>query len=912
MSVLEMIGSVLIGPLKLLFEVIFSIACNTIGAAGPAIIVLSLAMNILVLPLYRRADQIQIQARDTENKLKDVVAHIKKTFSGDERAMILQTYYRQNNYSPLSALSGSVSLLLEIPFFMAAYQFLSGLGALKGVAFGPIADLSAPDGLLALGSFSVNLLPILMTVINVISSTLYLKGFPLKTKIQLYGMALFFLIFLYDSPSGLVFYWTLNNTFALVKTLFYRIKNPRRILNILVAATGVALVAVSGFVHDSRYIGFVIFVGIVLQLFWLIPLLKSKFPKLMISQPTQQTSTKLFVLGGLFLTVLVGLLIPSTYINASPQEYIDTNWFYAPVWYVIKTLCISTGTFLVWMGVFYWLATPKGRALFTQVIWVACGVMLVNYMFFGTRLGVLSPNLQYTDGFIFTVWEHIINTLIVLLLIKVLQQLFIKFHPKLSLVLLVGSIALASMSIVNIVGICTATTQTATQLEAGANKRPSFQLSKNGQNVVVIMLDRGIGPFVPYIMEEKPELLKQFDGFTYYSNTLSYGGYTNIAAPALYGGYEYTPVNMNLRDKENLVKKHNEALKVVPTLLSREAFDITVIDPSYAGYKWIPDLSIYKNIPRVNAYIGDGQFDGVDTSIATINTRSRNFFLFSLMKALPVTLQATVYNDGLYHSANTDADTGSVDASFMRAYNVLDNLDTMTTISKGAGNTYMFLRSNLTHEPVVLQEPYYLPAAEVDNSAFYPEEGKTITYADSSLLLDNENTLSHYHANVAALMLLGDWFDTLRDAEVYDNTRIIIVSDHGRNLGLFDEEDDAIRLTEYYRPMLLVKDFGAKGFTTDDTFMTNGDVPTITLEGLIENPVNPFTGKPINSDYKLENDKHYVLLSKKWEVEENNGKQFLEDCWAAVSGNVGDKESWTYYDTPSVFPPDLEADDTSS
>ena len=78
MSVLDMIGSLLIGPLKLLFEVIFSVALRVIENPGLSIIVLSLAMNILVLPLYRRADAIQIEARDTENKLKDVVTHIKR------------------------------------------------------------------------------------------------------------------------------------------------------------------------------------------------------------------------------------------------------------------------------------------------------------------------------------------------------------------------------------------------------------------------------------------------------------------------------------------------------------------------------------------------------------------------------------------------------------------------------------------------------------------------------------------------------------------------------------------------------------------------------------------------------------------------------------------------------------------
>ena len=136
MTVSDILGSLLIGPLKLIFELIFSAAYKIIGHPGVAIVFLSLAMNILVLPLYRRADAIQMEARDTENRLKDVVAHIKKTFSGDERMMILQTYYRQNNYSSLAVLKSSISLLLQIPFFMAAYQFLSNLDVLQGVSFG--------------------------------------------------------------------------------------------------------------------------------------------------------------------------------------------------------------------------------------------------------------------------------------------------------------------------------------------------------------------------------------------------------------------------------------------------------------------------------------------------------------------------------------------------------------------------------------------------------------------------------------------------------------------------------------------------------------------------------------------------------------------------------------------------------
>ena len=89
--------------------------------------------------------------------------------------MMLQTYYRQNNYKPTSALNGSVSLLLEILFFMAAYQFLSHLEILNGASLGPITNLGVPDGLLMIGGISINLLPILMTLINLISSAIYLK-----------------------------------------------------------------------------------------------------------------------------------------------------------------------------------------------------------------------------------------------------------------------------------------------------------------------------------------------------------------------------------------------------------------------------------------------------------------------------------------------------------------------------------------------------------------------------------------------------------------------------------------------------------------------------------------------------------------------------------------------------------------
>ena len=218
MSILD----IFIKPLELIFELIFSFAYKISANPAVDIFILSLAVNLLALPLYIRADKIQSSARDRENELRPMSDHIKKHFKGDEKLMILQAFYRVENYSPLSSLKSITSLLLQIPFFIAAYQFLSHLPLLAEGSIGPVNDLLKPDGLIVVFGITINVLPILMTAVNIISSEIYTRGQPFKDKIVLYFTALVFLVLLYNSPAGLVFYWLLNNVFSLVKNLIIK------------------------------------------------------------------------------------------------------------------------------------------------------------------------------------------------------------------------------------------------------------------------------------------------------------------------------------------------------------------------------------------------------------------------------------------------------------------------------------------------------------------------------------------------------------------------------------------------------------------------------------------------------------------------------------------------------------------
>ena len=910
MALIEILETLLIGPLKLIFEVIFNVANRFVGHPGLAIIFLSLVMNILVLPLYKRADAVQEENRNVEAKLQAGVAHIKKVFTGDERMMITQTYYRQNNYKPTDVLNGSVSLLLEVPFFMAAYQFLSHLELLEGVSLGPIADLGAPDGMLVIGGIAINLLPVLMTLINVISSALYLKGFPLKTKIQLYGMAGFFLVFLYTSPAGLVFYWTLNNVFSLVKTIFYKLKNPKKVLTILTAVLGVLLLGFTCFIYQTPSLKrrvLLLGIGAMLLMPVAIGLVKSWLKPRTKEQQVVTPNKKLFLAGSVTLTILVGMLIPSVFVAASPQEFVDINNYLNPNWYVVSAACLAAGTFLVWLRVFYWLANPKGKAIFEKLVWCLCGVMLVNYMFFGTKLGILSAGLQYETGLTFGVTELLLNLIVVVLVAAGLYFVAKKWQKLPVTILLVVSLALGGMSVVNMAKTQKSVENLQQQVQTSTSG-PSFTLSKTGKNVVVIMLDRAMGQYVPYIFNEKPELAEQFDGFTYYDNTISYGVATNFGTPALFGGYEYTPVELNKRADELLVDKHNEALKVMPVLFSQNGYDVTVIDPPYANYQWIPDLSIYEQYPDIQTYHASGKFSSVEQKQATVSQNKRNFFCFSLMKTLPVCLQGLVYDNGGYHQvasaivyssqiAHSTSQATGIDAGFMNAYNVLTSMTDITKITDEQTNTFQMMSNDTTHMFTLLQAGDYTPAQQVDNTQYDAENADRFTVNGVTLKVENSFQMAHYHVNMVSLLRLGEWFDYLREQGVYDNTKIILVSDHGYPHS--QTEDLLLPLTNWnldasaYFPLLMVKDFDSEGFTTSHTFMTNADVSTLAVKDLLENPVNPFTNKPITNTEKTAHDQ-FITMSYQSDVNINNGTTYEASAWLSVKENIRNKDNWTY------------------
>ena len=223
--------TLIIYPIESILSIFFVLFMKVFNNEAVAIVGLSTLVTVLVLPLYNMADAWQDEEREKQRKMKSKLDDIKAAFRGDERHMITNTYYRQQHYHPLMQLRSVIGVAIQVPFFIAAYHYLSHLTVLNGVSFLFLKDLSKPDGLFQIGNFSINIMPILMTVINLMSAFVYANKLTRKELVQLALMALLFLVLLYTSPSGLVLYWTMNNVFSLIKNLIYRYPKVGNVLN---------------------------------------------------------------------------------------------------------------------------------------------------------------------------------------------------------------------------------------------------------------------------------------------------------------------------------------------------------------------------------------------------------------------------------------------------------------------------------------------------------------------------------------------------------------------------------------------------------------------------------------------------------------------------------------------------------
>lgn len=899
-----MIYDVVIGPIETLVEWCFLFITDKmpfVGVLG-ALVGVSVFINFLALPLYNVADSIKEKERAVQLKLQAQADRIKKAFKGDERFMMMQTMYRQNHYHPFYSLKSSLSILIEIPFFIAAYHYLSHNEILQATNItiqntSPLTlNFGSPDHAFNVCGFYINVLPVLMTLINVVSSMIYSKGAPKKELVQLYGLSLVFLALLYNSPSGLVIYWICNNIFSLFKNVFQKSKYAKKIVYGIFALVLFAFCAAITVRKNVRLVNIAIvwsaFLIYVLVPFLTLTVLKKQTRSFasLIDNLSEKSYFSVFIFSSIALTLLLGFILPSSVVATSPLEFSCLGNTDSPFSYVISTLSFFTGFFIFWPLVIYKMFGKRTKFFLSSIFFVLFICATANVYIFYYDYGYLSQTFAFENRIVFLDkgFFYIVPPLLVALFGAIL---FLSFKnnkirsvaASLLLSVCIGEFFIGAYKSSFIISKWNANKENLLAAKndgKGKNMSPVFTLSNEAsgkKNVVVIFLDRGINSFVPRVFEQFPEVAKAYDGFVWHKNSLSFGNFTTVGAPAMMAGYEYSPEKINKRSDELLRDKHNEASLVLPKLFLDAGWTVTITDPPLPNYSDKTDLSAFKQFPQIKVSELAGRYDA--RYLEALNIKGREIDKICKKQARNFCIIQALLPKARMYFYNIVKDPIN-ETSFEHNYSSLYFFNELTDFN-GDKNNYFFIENDSAHpdgDAVDWGTSDELVIKETDIKTFYD-------FKDSKDLV-------HYRVNALSLKAIAKWLDYLKENDAYNNTRIIIVSDHGRDIHLEDFETFADPFAPaYFSAMLLTKDFGAHGdFAINEAFMMNADTLFIAKEGLGLSGKNPFTGNEFKPEKDGDIHVYYAESASTTKIYDSNTFD-LSRGWS-VKENIFDEGNW--------------------
>ena len=229
----ELIDMLIVRPITNILFVIYGF----VGDFGLAIILFTILVKICLWPLAKR----QLHQTRLMRKIQPELAEIKKNCNGNRQLESLQMMdlYKRNNIKPFRSM---LTLLIQLPIFIALYGLLSTHYELRGAMFIPgwIPDLSVPDTVFTLPfnipflGNGIHVLPIIYTASMIYSMKVTQATSTQQTgqqgmmKFMTYGMPIIFFFILYNAPSGLILYWTVMNFISILQQMYVNKKKTKK------------------------------------------------------------------------------------------------------------------------------------------------------------------------------------------------------------------------------------------------------------------------------------------------------------------------------------------------------------------------------------------------------------------------------------------------------------------------------------------------------------------------------------------------------------------------------------------------------------------------------------------------------------------------------------------------------------
>ncbi len=830
---MEFLYSIFILPIELLYKYIYLASANITGNYGVGLFILSAISAFAFLPLSKIALASQAKENAFQDIIRPQIATINSTSSGANKNAAINRLYKRYGYHPIFGIRSAFGVLLQVPFLTGAYYMISALPEIKGQSFLFISDLSLPDGLL----FGVNLLPILMTIIN-IGVVFTTKGLAKKDIIQALIIAFFFLILLYPAPSALLIFWTSNNLLFLMQNLL-----PVRKIKKTKKSTG------------KIYNFF--------------------FPQ--ISAQELQTYTYLYFLSLAALMLMIFFYLPSEFYLSEP------DFFNIPIReFLFSMFPYASVSALVIMLIWLW-SNNSTRRIIALCAFFLLIFALVNKFIVVRDYGVLAgghltdANKLMEANLIFR--DLLVSVFVALILFSLFQWNKIKQYRLHFLAFLtLPPLILTGMNSFKMPNVGTDKKDNIAHENTSHGLSPKeinsiHSYSKEGENIVILILDQFTGGHIEPMINDPwfQDFKKDLDGFVWYPDTLSVGSNTGSSILALHGGEEYSLdklAKLSITPEE----KASKAMYILPRNLAKYNYESILLS-------YYPDPKPYA-AKYINSNDHPLLIDQLPINKFILSSKNIPFKLFSRETNINTTMNSFALVISLYQLApslikrsifiNNWAGTKKIFA-IHNMKRVARDLDltrfflNSTLKADHAKNTFKLLHSDLSHHP------FHLKSDTVELT-LNPDIVKSKHVEDYMAL--------HYYTERHIISFIIEYVKQLKKLNIYNNTKIIIVSDHGY------ADSQKVKGYSIGRPhaLLMVKDFNSSGdFKVDPSLMTNADTPMLALLGL-----------PKCDEFEIKDPRGQHTRDRVHCIEPILGEKFPRLMYE-VSGTMFKKENWKEY-----------------
>lgn len=881
----------ILAPFEWFVSILFRISLSICGNPGLALIGMSFLLSLSLAPFYYWVETIKKRGRIRNAPMQAEIDKIMAVYSGQERFFYIREIQRRYHFNPFQDLVPLLGLLIQIPFLIAAYRYLSVQDVFHGFHFLNFQDLAKPDSLGRIFGKPLNLLPFLMTAVNFWTVFRFEIGGNIRKGTPHFAIAILFLVLLYGCPASVLLYWTFNNVFSLLRnSIFVRAgilstpPNPPRLTTSTIAPQSILSHIIGGLIALSTCLG----VGIIfhlspesdsrdsLQRMLILSLLVAESVAFWIGN--KKTKTQRLLKGVLYVQwiefasiligprmeldwrveMLVALPLLCLFLFQARKSVFPVwqRFWQCPAWTNTQAFAVSFAAFFyllftlcVWHPTLVFLAEPssfdieiedlvRGGVFWgIQGLFLACLLLYILYRIKALRhaalilfsvsvlaclywfvvpidLGSLQGSqLTGIGNLVLPASDYCIDFLLILSVVCLSRLAFRKYAP---------AVVAGFLIILQLVPILQIAAYANSMPPAGPVMAPTPEnkiiFSNNHSNILVIVLDMADGWRFKESLDD-PEIAAAFDGFTYYPNAVSVSTTTLASMPAIMGGEDFLPDALDQDGAHSLQEKYNAAFQTMTNRIENKGFRFSLLEqhPLFPDSQTPPsplyDPRFLERISGKPDYFRNFHMDMILRNNA-------------LLQGLPLFMKHVACINWEW----TFVPKNSSFRPYTTSHRFLESLPRLSKSAPTDQNLYRMVRCLETHVPWGI-----------------PDATETIVECSAS------------EAFQWSIVNIANWMIWMQLSGTYDNTRVIIMSDHGNAFGhagdynapespfihreRWSELNDGQWINAFLKEgsyhsfncLMLMKDFGERHpIKTDGRLMGNHSIPLLAESAKIQ------------------------------------------------------------------------------